>query len=409
MNKIKRGLNSFLKPSSIAIIGASDTEGKVGHILTKKAKLSKAKIIPINTNSKKIQDLKSYKSILEYPRKIDLAVIAIPKKFVLKTLDQCIKKKIKNIIIISAGFGEDKDSKLQSKLKNKIEKNKLNVLGPNCFGITNQEINLDLTFSNISQNKNSSTAFISQSGALYSYLADLKINIGKYVSLGNMADLDFADFIEHLNKDKKIKKIVCYIEKLKDGKKFIKVCKNSKKKILSIKAGQTSVGQSATLSHTGSLATDYKIYKDIFKQSGVIQKESLIECFGKKPEDFKKLLKNLEKTKSVKIITNAGGASAILADKLTNKKIKISKLTDLLGTAKAKDYQKEINKPLQKNQKIVLILTPQSMSEPEKTAKIISESKNKKAIIALFLGNSSIKSALKILKENKIPFFTKIL
>jgi acetate---CoA ligase (ADP-forming) len=405
---MKRGnLNSFLKPKSIAIIGASNTLGKVGYTLVEKSKNSKAKIIPINLKEKSIQELKAYSSVLNYKQKIDLAVIAIPKKFIIKVIDQCIKKKIKNIIIISAGFEEKKDSELQKKLLSRIKKNKLNVLGPNCFGITNQEINLDLTFSNKNPKKGN-TIFLSQSGALFSYIADHKIKINKYISLGNMADLNFSDWIEFLNQNKKIKKIVCYIEKLKDGKKFIRVCKNSKKKIIAIKAGQTKEGKKAALSHTGSLATDYKIYQDIFKQANVLQENSLIKAFNKKPQNFQKLTKELTKKKKIKIITNAGGAAALLADKLTNQNLKISKIIDLLGTAKAQDYKKELNKKTK--DQIIVILTPQSMSEPEKTAQEIINSKNKKLIrTALFLGNSSLQPAIKLLKNNKIPVFTKIL
>jgi acyl-CoA synthetase (NDP forming) len=404
---MKRGnLKSFLNPKTMAIIGASNTKGNVGYVLTKKAKESKSKIIPINPKHKTIQNLKAYSSVKKYKQKIDLAIIAIPKEFVIKVLDECVKKKIKNIIIISAGFSEDKNSNLEEKLKNKIKKNNLNLLGPNCFGIINQEINLDLTFSNKAP-KNGNTAFISQSGALYSYVADHKTKINKYISLGNMADLNFSDWIEFLDKDKKIKKIVCYIEKLKDGKKFIRICKRSKKKIIAIKAGQTKEGKKVTISHTGSLATDYKIYQDIFKQANVIQNDSLISCFNKKSERFQNLIKHLNKKKKIKIITNAGGAAALLTDKLINKEFKISKIIDLLGTAKANNYKKEINKKTK--DQIIVILTPQSMSEPKETAKEILNSKNKNKIIVLFLGNSSIKKAIKLLKKKKIPIFTRII
>lgn len=378
-------LNNFFNPKTIAVIGASDNPEKVGNVLMRKLSNYKGKVIPINPK-------KQYSSVLKYPNKIDLAIIAIPAKLVNNALIECGKKKIQNVIIISAGFAETKNFKLEKQIIETAKKFKIKMLGPNCFGVSNPHINLDTTFSNTSPEKGD-TAFISQSGALFSYISDIpKIKFSGFVSLGNQAMLTFSDFIEYFNKDKKTKKIVLYIERLKHGKKFIEACRKSKKQIIVIKAGQTKRGSEATVSHTGSLATDFKIYEGAFKQSKVKVANSLIEAFNLKKENIKL------NSKKVKIITNAGGAAALITDQLEKKGIETSS-KDLLGTALAEDYQKEINKS---KGKLLIILTPQEMSEPIKTAKVIP-----KNAIACFLGENSIKRAIKILKKKDIEYYTR--
>ncbi len=372
-------LNNFFNPKTIAVIGASDNPEKVGNILIRKLSNYKGKVIPINPK-------KQYPSVLKYPKQVDLAIIAIPNKLVNKALTECGKKKIRNVIIISAGFSEVKNFKLENQIISTAKKYKIKILGPNCFGVANPYVNLDTTFSNTSPKKGN-TAFISQSGALFSYISDIpKIGFSGFVSLGNQAMLSFSDFIEYFNKDKNTKKIVLYIEKLKEGKRFIQACRKSKKQIIVVKAGQTKRGSEATVSHTGSLATEFEIYKGAFKQAKVKIVDSLAEAFNLKRQNIK-----INK-KKVKIITNAGGAAALLTDQLEKRGIK-TQSKDLLGTALAKDY---------KTKGDIYILTPQSMSEPVKTAEIIPKNS-----IACFLGETSTKRAIKILKKRKIQYYTR--
>ncbi|MEA3413996.1 MAG: CoA-binding protein [Nanoarchaeota archaeon] len=399
---MEKDLNSFFNAKSIAVIGASNTEGKVGNILMKKLKSYKGKVIPINKSEKKVLNIKSYKKILDYPKKIELAIIAIPGKFIPKIILECVKKEIKNIIIISSGFSEIGNNKLQNKIIRLKQKYNLNILGPNCFGIINQKKNLDLTFAK-QKSKKGDTVFISQSGALGSYVIDFNIGLRGFISLGNMIDLEFADWIEYFNKDKKVKKIVCYIEKLKDGKRFLEVCKNSSKKIIVVKSGKTEKGQKAILSHTASLGTDSKIYSGVFKQAKIKEVNSLIQAFGIKPEKIDAALKG----KKIAIITNAGGAGALLTDQLEQKDYEVDLLEDILGTAKPNDYKKALQKLKPAYDSILVVLTPQTMSEAEETARIILSSRYKEKIIACFLGEKSISSSLNFLRKHKIPYCTK--
>jgi len=401
------GVKTLLNPKSIAVIGASEHPGKVGNVLMKKLLKFNGEVIPINIERDIVMGKKAYASVLNYKKNMDLAIIAIPAQKVKNVLIECGKKKIKNVIIISAGFSEIGNTREENEIIDIGKKYRMNILGPNCFGIANPYLNLDATFSNLSAKKGD-IAFVAQSGALWSYLSDVSFSKNKpkfsaYVSLGNMADLEFDDFIEYFNKDKRTKKIVLYIEKLKDGKRFIEACKKSKKKIIAVKSGKTKVGSEATLSHTGSLATDFEIYKGAFRQAGIELKNSLADAFNIKKLEFK------PKGKNVAIVTNAGGAGALITDYLIERGYNVNKPIDLIGTALAKDYRRVLNKL--KNSKIdsvIVILTPQAMSQPEKTAEEIIEFSKFKPITALFLGENSVKKAKEILKKKKIPCFTNI-
>jgi len=399
MKKLKR----LFYPKTIAVIGASDNPEKVGGILMNKLENFKGKVIPINPKHLSIKQKKAYPSVLEYKERINLAIIVTPSNTINLILKECVKKKIKNIIIITAGFSEVGNKKQEEEIISTAKKYKLNILGPNCFGIANPEINLDTTFSE-STPKKGDIAFISQSGALWSYISDLDVGFSKFASLGNMSDIDFTDLIKYLNKDKKTKKIICYIEKLKNGRRFIEICKKSKKEIFVIKAGKTKQGEKAAISHTGSLATNYRIYSDAFKQAKVKQISSLTKALGIN-------LPNVEIPKGdTAIITNAGGAGTLISDFIESKNPEtIKEINDILGTATAKDYENELKKEKYKKYKnIIVALTPQSMSQPELTAKIILESHLKKKIIAFFLGDKSIKNAKEILEKNKIKCYTRI-
>ena len=401
------GIKDFLNPNSIAVIGASEHAGKVGNVLMKKLLKFRGEVIPINIEHDIVYGKKSYASVLDYKKNIDLAIIAIPAKGVKKVLEECWKKKIRNVIIISAGFSEIGNINAEKEIVEIGKRYGMNILGPNCFGIANPHKNLDTTFSNLSAKKGD-TAFVAQSGALWSYLADVSSSKNKpgfsaYVSLGNMADLEFDDFIEYFNKDNKTKKIILYVETLKDGKRFIEACKKSRKKIIVVKSGRTKIGSEATLSHTGSLATDFEIYKGAFRQAGIELKNSLAGAFNIKMREIK------PKGKKIAIVTNAGGAGALITDYLIERGYNVEKPIDLIGIALAEDYKNAFKK-LEKSRvdSVVSILTPQSMSQPEQTADEIVKFSKYKPIIAVFLGENSIKKAKQILEKNKIPCFTNI-
>ena len=408
---MKRGsISNFLNPKTIAVVGASDNPQKVGGVLMNKLVKFTGKIIPVNINRDIVLGIKCYRKVDDYPGEIDMAIIAIPAKTVPYVLEDCGKKRIKNIIVISSGFSEVENFKPEKQISNIVKRYNMNLLGPNCFGIANPYLNLDSTFSNTAPKKGN-IAFLSQSGALWSYISDYsskKIGFSGFVSLGNMVDLDFTDFIKYFSKDKKTKKIILYIEKLKDGRRFIEICRKCKKEIIAVKAGKSEKGSKAALSHTGSLATDFEIYKGAFKQANVKLADSLASAFNL-PET--RTIPFKIKGKKAVILTNAGGAGALGTDYLEENRFKLVKAPiDLLGTALAEDYESALNKLKDKKfyDFAIVILTPQKMSEPEKTAEVIVKFSKHRKIIACFLGDKSIKKAKQILEKNKIPCFTQI-
>jgi len=395
-------LDLFFNPKTIAIIGASNNTSKVGNILIRKLKKFKGNVVPINLKEEMIENFLSYKKLRDYKHKIDLAVIATPRKTIKKILKDIKKKQIKNVIIITSGFGEAGNKKEEDRIIKWGKVNNINILGPNCFGFVNSKLNIDLTFSK-SATKDGNTVFLSQSGALGSFIMDIDVKLRAFISLGNMIDLDFANFIEYFNHDKKTKKIVLYIEKLKEGRRFIEACRNSKKEIIVVKSGKTKKGEKAIMSHTGSLANEFDIYKGAFKQAKVKYSKSLGEAFGLKKENITSKLTG----KNIAIITNAGGAGALLDDELISKGFKVVGPKDILGTATPNEYRRTLHRITKNYDNIIVIFTPQTMSDSVGVAQAIIESRLKEKIIAIFLGNKSIKKAVKLLKENKVKTFTR--
>lgn len=413
---MKKGdINCFFNPKVIAVIGASENENKVGGILLKKVIKSRVKVVPINPHHDKIMGVKCYKNVLDYAGKIDLAIIAIPSLFVIGALNECGRAGIKNVIIISAGFAEIGNIRGEAEIAETAKKFGIRFLGPNCFGICNPAKKLDTTFS-ASMPKAGKIAFISQSGALWSYIsdfsADKNIGFSGFASLGNMADLEFSDFIDYFSKNKETRAIVLYVEKLKNGKRFMKTCRQCKKPIYAIKAGSSAVGEKAAISHTASLASDFAIYKGVFKQSNVILCESLLEAMGKiEGKTFISSEKRPIKIgKKLFVLTNAGGAGALASDYLSNKGFDIVRPPqDILGTASGSDYFNALDKIKKEDyyDSVLVVLTPQTMSEIKKTAEVIEEFKEvtSKTVIALFLGGKNMKEANDLFEKNNIPYF----
>jgi len=419
-------LEKFFYPKSIAVLGASNKEGKVGHTLVKKLKSFQGKKYFINAEGYNIGDIKTYRNLNEIKENIDLLIIAVPAGLVKQAVIDAAHKKIKNIIIISAGFSEIGKRYLELEILNIAKHNKINILGPNNFGLVNTKNNLDCTFSKLTP-KMGSVGFVSQSGALWSAIVDysIKNNLGfsKFISLGDMLDVDFNKTIEYLNKDKETKIIFLYIETLKDGRKFMQLIKKSKKPIVVVKGGKTSQGAAAVHSHTGSLAGEYEIYKAACRQAGAIFIENLTEAL-----DVLKFLQMQKAPKSNKtiILTNAGGPGILLADSLTENKVELVKIPtsikfnlpisaslknpiDVLGDAKA-DRFKEVSNKLKKEKFydiLILILTPQDMTNDFLIADELVKFKKStnKIVIACFMGPESFKESIKYLEHHNIPSF----
>jgi len=284
MNKLDE-LRPIFYPESIAIVGASRDEQKMGSSLFLYGFLSsgfKGRLYPVNPNSGEIMGIKAFPTVSSIPDFIDYVIVSIPRDLVVDAVDDAIKKGVKVIQIFTAGFSETGDINgeiLEEKIVNKVHNSKTRLIGPNCIGVLSPEIGM--TFYGLGEE--GSMAFISQSGGHATRLimdgTRRKMGFSKIVSYGNGRDLNELDFLEYFAEDPKTKVIGMYIEGSKNGKKLFDLVKrvSTVKPIVLWKGGRTSIGAKAASSHTGSLSGSYGVWKNVMQQAGAINVESFEE------------------------------------------------------------------------------------------------------------------------------------
>jgi len=323
-------LDTFFKPKSIAVVGASADSRKIGHAALKNIVISnyQCEIYPINLKEKEILGYKCYKKIGDISGDIDLVVISVPAKIVPQILKECKEKKVKHVIIISSGFSEAGNDKLEEELKKIIKKSDMHVLGPNTMGYKNASDELDVSFV-FGNPRKGNVSLISQSGALgigMIYLANNEyMGVSKIIGTGNKIDIDDDDLIDYFGKDPDTKVIGLYIESVKDGRDFMDSIKRCKKPVLVVKAGRSSAGARATASHTGSMAGSDKIYSAAIKQAGGIRCRDVVELF-----DMARALAGQPPAQGnrVGIITNGGGLGILLTDACEENGLEVPKLSE---------------------------------------------------------------------------------
>lgn len=338
-------IESFFKPSSVAIIGASSKKGKVGNIILTNILYGsreneqkhvtggfKGKIYPINPNANEIMGVKAYPSILDVPESVDMGVVCIPPAGVKDTIEKCGEKGVKSLVIITAGFSEmgSDGKKLEAEIIELAKKNNIRIIGPNCLGIMSPYSKLNASFGESAPNRGP-IAFASQSGALctsiISYSFEEYIGFSNFVSIGNKSDVDDADLIDYFHRDPNTKCIMLYIESLKDARKFFHTSRRvvRDKPIVAFKSGYTEEGAKATSSHTGSIAGSEAAYEAAFRQSGVFRARTLCQLF-----DSSRALAYMPvpKGENVGILTNAGGPGVLAADSAYSLGMNLAKLSD---------------------------------------------------------------------------------
>lgn len=322
----KMDLKPLFKPRSVAVIGASRSPEKVGHIILQnfiKAGYD-GKIYPINPNADEILGFRAYKSIRSVKVGIDLAVIAIPAEGVPAALEECGKAGVKSAIVVSGGFTEVGRADLQESITKTAQKYGIVLIGPNCLGImdTRSRVNtLFLPSYKISAPPVGYVSFVSQSGAVGSTVIDVIasecIGLSKFISYGNAAGTDEVDLLEYLMHDDETKVIVMYIEGIKRGKEFVEIARKVArvKPVIVLKAGRTSAGVTAAHSHTAALAGNYQVQEAIFKQFGFTVANDLDELLY-----YAKIFASeiAPKGNRVAIITNGGGAGVLTADAIAS-------------------------------------------------------------------------------------------
>jgi len=425
-------LGKIFNPKSIAVVGASNNPRKVGYAVFKNLLTYPGKIFPINKKRKKIFNKQAYPSILDIEGEIDLVVVTTKADTVFSIVKECCKKKVKGIVIMSSGFNETgrEGEIICDDILKLTKKNEIRVMGPNCMGFINPYIDLNVSFTN-TKLKKGNIAFISQSGALGSSTIDWALDNGLsfsfFASLGSMIDISFNDLIDYLSKDKKTEGVMIYMESLNNAPKFISAAKKflKNKPLFVLKSGKSNEGAKASKSHTGGLAGNDEIFNAAFSEAGILRVDETVDLLNcAKIFSKQKILTG----NKLAIITNAGGPGVLSTDTLVNLGGEVAKLSknsfkilekilpnnwshgnpiDLLGDAEAKDYKNSIEICLKdKNvDGILVLLTPQTMTNSISIAKSIISIKKDKPILVSFMGGPSVQKGKEILEKGDIPTF----
>ena len=328
-------MKGFLKPESIAIIGASNDTTKIGGMLVMNlinAGFDKDKIYPINPKNPEIQGIKAYKTVMEVGKPIDLAVISIKNTFVVPEMDNLKAAGIKYAIILTAGFKEDspEGAELEKQLIAKAKEYGIRILGPNCFGNMDPHNKVNVTFAK-QMPKAGNLSIFSQSGAVGSSMLDwayqFNVGIAKFITFGNKCDVDEAALFHALSKDEDTKVIGMYCEGISNGQAFVDAVSTMpvKKPIIIFKAGSTAAGGAAASSHTGSIAGSDAVNDVIFKKLNITRAKDLDELYD--AFGMFHAFDHMDKD-CIGILTNAGGLGVMSADAAYNAKyISAAKLT----------------------------------------------------------------------------------
>lgn len=418
-------LQNLLQPASIAIIGASTNVGSVGNDVVKNIVTYgyEGRAYPVNPKATLLYDLPCFASIKEVPEVVDLAIVVVPAAIVIPIVEECGERGVKNIVIISAGFKEtgEEGKARETALLDLVKKYDLTLLGPNCLGYINPHIKLNASFAKQMPNSGS-IGFFSQSGALSTALLDMtheSLSFSQFLSIGNKTALQEKDFLTYFNTETNTHVIGFYSEDVTDARSFIEAGRSLTKPAVVLKSGATEAGSKASSSHTGSLAGSDMAYSALFKQAHILRAET-----------FQEFLDNLLITSKnsfpagphVAILTNAGGLGVLASDAVSKKGLRLAELSpettkalqellppaasshnpvDVLGDAPTKRYEEALALigADQGVEMILVIVTPQSMTEATATAEALVRFREKSTLplAAVFAGKDSFKEARALL------------
>src|SRR5574340_1023063 len=432
------GLKPFFSPRGVALIGASAAPNKLSFgILRNLSQYGySGHIAPVNPKEKEILGYPSYPDIASVPDPVDLAVIVLPAPVIPGVLEDCGKRGVKAVVIISGGFKElgPEGAAVEASLVKIARSYNMRLIGPNCVGTLDMYTGLNTTFIQGLPAKGS-IGFVSQSGAVaggvVETIRDKFIGFSMFATLGNEADVTETDMIEYLADEPNTKVIASYVEAITDGQRFMQAAKkvSRHKPIIMLKAGRTSAGARAVSSHTGSLAGSYTAYKAAFEQAGVIEVETLADLF-----DYSMAFANLPLPKGprVALITNGGGPAALVSDGISSSGLQMADLSpesqaalrphlnpaaqignpvDMLGAADAAEFSVALKTVLADPNvdMAIAILVPQALVNTDAVAQAICDQARgqDKPVVAVFVGEWSTKKAREILHSNGIPMYTR--
>jgi len=444
-DEILVAMNRIMNPKAVAVIGASDGEGKIGNSVMKNIINGgyEGELYPINPKADEILGKKVYKSVQDVPGEIDVAVFAVPAKFCVAAMEEVGEKGIPGAIMIPSGFAEVGETALQDELVAAARKNNVRIMGPNIYGFYYTPANLCATFCTPYDVKGK-TALSSQSGgvgmSIIGYSRSTKMGVSAIVGLGNKSDLDEDDLLTYFEQDDNTDVCAMHAEDLKDGRSFAEVAKrvSKKKPIVMLKAGRTRLGARAAASHTGALAGNDKIYDDVLRASGVIRAYNLNDLL-----QFARGLPVLPtpKGEEIVIVTGAGGSGVVLAEAMVENGLALMKFpqdldeafkkyippfgasgnpVDITGGEPPVTYENTIRLGLEDDRVHALILgywhtivTP-PMVFAELCSRVVQEARDKgihKPIVASLVGDVQVEEASEYLYERGIvacPYTTEL-
>jgi acetyltransferase len=436
---IKEGtqpLDVFFAPKTVAVIGATETANTVGRTILWNLVSSPfgGTVFPINPKRPSVLGVKAYKHISDVPEPVDLAVIVTPAASVPGIIHDCGAEGVKAAVVISAGFKEIGPAGLELERQVLMEARRANmrIIGPNCLGVMSPLTGLNATFaSGIARPGN--VGFISQSGALCTAILDWSlremVGFSAFLSIGSMLDVGWGDLIYYLGNDPRTRSIVIYMETIGDARGFLSAAREValNKPIIVIKAGRSEAAAKAAASHTGSLAGSDEVLEAAFRRSGVLRVNSIADLFY--------MAEVLSKQPSPKgprltILTNAGGPGVLATDALIANGGELTDISpeimeslnqilpaawshnnpiDVLGDASPERYAKavEIAAKDPNSDGLLVVLTPQSMTDPTQTAEHLKPyaKLEGKPILASWMGGAEVAAGVEILNQAKIPTF----
>lgn len=407
-------IDKLFTPGSIAVVGASRTEGKIGHTILHNLKRDgfKGKLIAINPAVTELLGIPCFPSLTAYGEEIDLVIFAIPSGQVRELIDECTTIKVKAVVVVASGYRESgpEGAVQEQELARYCQQKRIRLLGPNCLGFMNTTNSLNASFAGQMPSSGTISVF-SQSGALCWVMLDLAMDkhlgIAKMISIGNKADIAGVDILSYLAKDTSTKVIVGYLENIVSGRNFIKAAEDAanKKPVIILKSGTTKAGLKATVSHTGILASADTAYGAAFKRAGIIRANTFESLF-----DYAAAfsLQPLPEGSNVFIITNAGGPGIMAADAVESAGMRAVECNSqvesivgsslpaksgspicVLGDTTPDAYALAVKSALedQRVDAVLVVLTPRALREPDEIAMAIAKSINGvKPVLAVFMG-----------------------
>ncbi|OGW82753.1 MAG: acetyl CoA synthetase subunit alpha [Omnitrophica bacterium RIFCSPHIGHO2_02_FULL_51_18] len=431
-----RPLDAIFKPKSIAIVGATEKTGSVGRTLLSNL-LSQpfgGTVYPVNPHRASVLGVKAYPELKAIPEKVELAVIITPAATVPSLVGECVDTGVKGVVIISAGFKElgRPGEELESRILKESRRGKIRIIGPNCLGVMNPTTGMNATFaSRIARSGN--VALISQSGAICTAILDWSIRehvgFSAFVSVGSMLDVGWGDLIDYLGDDPNTKSILIYMETIGDARSFLSAAREValNKPIIVLKAGRTAQAAKAAASHTGSIAGSDEVLDAAFRRSGVLRVNEIQELF-----DMAEILAKQPRPCGPKlsIVTNAGGPGVLTTDALITDGGELAGISrdtftslnaflpehwshnnpiDILGDADPERYAKtvEVVSKDPESHGMLVILTPQAMTDPTKTAELLKPYAKTadRPILASWMGGKEVGKGRDILHSAGIPAF----